>query len=199
MLFVAVIMLPVLCVAQESFERKLKLTIGKNKEEAAPVDVISSHNFIVVNDDKVAWQKVFVSGIGNIQDLQDQFFWKGFRNCRLLNDSTLVCDYIWRGRIPVQKYGYTRSKLPIFLLNMDKFTARIVVQLKKGRYRVTFDDIDTFNGSSGLTSGYLDFLVDERTGELRDGATLDVALDIFDRMLTDAVDFSEPGYLSPGF
>lgn len=199
MLFVAVIMLPELCLAQENFKRKSNLTIGKNKEVAAPVEVIDSHNFIVVNYDEVAWQKVFDSSIDDIQDLQGLFFWKGFRNCRLLNDSTLVCDYIWRGKIPVQKYGYKRGQMPLFLLNIDNFTARVVVQLKKGRYRVTFDNIYTFDRLSSIESGYLDFLVDESTGELRDESTLDVALDILDRMLTDAVDFSQPGYLSPDF
>lgn len=198
MLLAAVIMLPVLCQAQD-FERKLKLSIGNNKEETVPVEAIASHNFIVVNGSNVAWQKVFVSGIGNIQDLQDQFFWKGFHNCRILDDSTLVCDYTWRGQIPVQKYGYKRAKMPIFLLNIDKLIARIVVQVKNGRYRVTFDDIYSYGSHSVIASGYFDFLIDEKTGGLRDEATLDVALDVFDRMFTEAVDFSKPGYLSPDF
>lgn len=198
MLLAAVIMLPFLCQAQD-FERKLKLSIGNNKEETVPVDAIDSHNFIVVNGSDVAWQKVFVSGIGNIQDLQDQFFWKGFQNCRILDDSTLACDYTWRGPIPVQKYGYKRAKMPIFLLNIDKLIARIVVQVKNGRYRVTFDDIYAYGSHSVIASGYFDFLIDEKTGGLRDEATLDVALDVFDRMFTEAVDFSKPGYLSPDF
>lgn len=200
MLFAAAIMLPVLCQAQD-FERKLKLSIGNNKEETVPVEAIASHNFIVVDGSDVAWQKVFVSDIGNIQELQDQFFWKGFHNCRILDDSTLVCDYKWRGQIPVQKYGYKRAKMPVFLLNIDKFTTRVVVQLKRGRYRVTFDNIYTFGRLSGpgLESGYFDFLIDERTGGLRDEALLDVALDVLDRMFTEAVDFSKPGYLSPDF
>lgn len=200
MLFAAVIMLPVLCQAQD-FERKLKLSIGSNKEETLPVEVIDSHNFIVVDGSDVAWQKVFVSDIDNIQDLQDQFFWKGFHNCRILDDLTMVCDYIWRGWIPVQKYGYKRGKMPVFLLNIDKFTARVVVQVRNGRYRVTFDNIYTFGRLSGpgLESGYFDFLIDERTGGLRDEALLDVALDVLDRMFTEAVDFSKPGYLSPNF
>lgn len=200
MLFAAAIMLPVLCQAQD-FERKLKLSIGSNKEETLPVEVIDSHNFIVVDGSDVAWQKVFVSDIDNIQDLQDQFFWKGFHNCRILDDLTMVCDYIWRGWIPVQKYGYKRGKMPVFLLNIDKFTARVVVQVRNGRYRVTFDNIYTFGRLSGpgLESGYFDFLIDERTGGLRDEALLDVALDVLDRMFTEAVDFSKPGYLSPNF
>lgn len=200
MLFAAAIMLPVLCQAQD-FERKLKLSIGNNKEETLPVEVIDSHNFIVVDGSDVAWQKVFVSDIDNIQDLQDQFFWKGFHNCRILDDLTMVCDYIWRGWIPVQKYGYKRGKMPVFLLNIDKFTARVVVQVRNGRYRVTFDNIYTFGRLSGpgLESGYFDFLIDERTGGLRDEALLDVALDVLDRMFTEAVDFSKPGYLSPDF
>lgn len=200
MLFAAAIMLPVLCQAQD-FERKLKLSIGNNKEETVPVEAIASHNFIVVDGSDVAWQKVFVSGIGNIQDLQDQFFWKGFQNCRILDDSTLVCEYIWRGPIPVQKYGYRRGKMPVFLLNIDKFTTRVVVQLKRGRYRVTFDNIYTFGRLSGpgFESGYFDFLIDEKTGGFRDEALLDVALDVLDRMFTEAVDFSKPGYLSPDF
>lgn len=200
MLLAAVIMLPVLCQAQD-FERKLKLSIGNSKEETVPVETIASHNFIVVTGSDVAWQKVFGSDIGNIQDLQDLFFWKGFHNCRILGDSTLVCDYIWRGQIPVQKYGYRRGKMPVFLLNIDKFTTRVVVQLKRGRYRVTFDNIYTSGRLSGpgLESGYFDFLIDERTGGLRDEALLDVALDVLDRMFTEAVDFSKPGYLSPDF
>ena len=198
MLFAAAIMLPVLCQAQD-FERKLKLSIGNNKEETVPVEAIASHNFIVVDGSDVAWQKVFVSDIGNIQDLQGLFFWKGFQHCRILDDSTLVCDYTWRGPIPVQKYGYKRAKMPVFLLNIDKFTARVVVQVKNGRYRVTFDDIYAFGCQTGLASGYFDFLIDEKTGGFREEATLDVALDVFDRMFTEAVDFSKPGYLSPDF
>lgn len=200
MLFAAAIMLPVLCQAQD-FERKLKLSIGNNKEETVPVETIASHNFIVVDGSDVAWQKVFVSDIGNIQELQGLFFWKGFQHCRILDDSTLVCDYTWRGQIPVQKYGYKRGKMPVFLLNIDKFTTRVVVQLKRGRYRVTFDNIYTFGRLSGpgLESGYFDFLIDEKTGGFRDEALLDVALDVLDRMFTEAVDFSKPGYLSPDF
>lgn len=198
MLLAAVIMLPVLCQAQD-FERKLKLSIGNNKEETVPVEAIASHNFIVVNGSDVAWQKVFCSGIGNIQDLQDQFFRKGFHNCRILDDFTLVCDYTWRGPIPVQKYGYKRARMPVFLLNIDKLIARIVVQVKNGRYRVTFDNIYASGYYPGIESGYFDFLIDERTGGLRDEALLDVALDVLDRMFTEAVDFSKPGYLSPNF
>lgn len=198
MLLAAVIMLPVLCQAQD-FERKLKLSIGSNKEETLPVEAIASHNFIVVDGSDVAWQKVFVSDIDNIQDLQDQFFWKGFQNCRILDDSTMACDYIWRGRIPVQKYGYKRAKMPVFLLNIGKLIARIVVQVKNGRYRVTFDNIYASGCYPGIESGHFDFLIDEKTGGLRDEAILDAALDVFDRMFTEAVDFSKPGYLSPDF
>lgn len=198
MLLAAVIMLPVLCQAQD-FERKLKLSIGSNKEETVPVEAIASHNFIVVDGSDVAWQKVFVSGIGNIQYLQDQFFWKGFHNCRILDDSTLVCDYTWRGPIPVQKYGYKRAKMPIFLLNLDKLIARVVVQVKNDRYRVTFDDLYAYGSQSVIASGYFDFLIDEKTGGFREVATLDVALDVLDRMFTEAVDFTQPGYLSPDF
>lgn len=198
MLFAAAIMLPVLCQAQD-FERKLKLSIGNNKEETVPVEAIASHNFIVVDGSDVAWQKVFVSDIGNIQELQGLFFWKGFPHCRILDDSTLVCEYIWRGPIPVQKYGYKRVKMPVFLLNIDKFTARVVVQVKNGRYRVTFDNIYASGQIAGIESGYFDFLIDEKTGGFREVATLDVALDVLDRMFTEAVDFSKPGYLSPDF
>ena len=198
MLFAAVIMLPVLCQAQD-FERKLKLSIGNNKEETVPVEAIASHNFIVVDGSDVAWQKVFVSDIGNIQELQGLFFWKGFQHCRILDDSTLVCDYTWRGQIPVQKYGYKRAKMPVFLLNIDKFTARVVVQVKNDRYRVTYDGIYAYGSQSVIASGDFDFLIDEKTGGFRDEAMLDVALDVFDRMFTEAVDFSKPGYLSPDF
>ena len=189
---------PVLCQAQD-FERKLKLSIGNNKEETVPVETIASHNFIVVDGSDVAWQKVFVSDIGNIQELQGLFFWKGFPHCRILDDSTLVCDYKWRGQIPVQKYGYRRGKMPVFLLNIDKFTARVVVQVKNDRYRVTFDDIYASGRMAGIESGYFDFLIDEKTGGFREAALLDVALDVLDRMFTEAVDFSKPGYLSPDF
>lgn len=198
MLFAAAIMLPILCQAQD-FERKLKLSIGNNKEETVPVEAIASHNFIVVDGSDVAWQKVFVSDIGNIQELQGLFFWKGFPHCRILDDSTLVCDYKWRGQIPVQKYGYRRGKMPVFLLNIDKLKARVVVQVKNGRYRVTFDDIYASGRIAGIESGYFDFLIDEKTGGLREVATLDVALDVLDRMFTEAVDFSKPGYLSHDF
>ena len=198
MLLAAAIMLPVLCQAQD-FERKLKLSIGNNKEETVPVEAIASHNFIVVDGCDVAWQKVFVSDIGNIQELQGLFFWKGFPHCRILDDSTLVCDYKWRGQIPVQKYGYRRAKMPVFLLNIDKLIARIVVQVRNGRYRVTFDNIYASGRYPGIESGYFDFLIDEKTGGFRDEALLDVALDVLDRMFTEAVDFSKPGYLSPDF
>lgn len=188
--------LTVLCSAQE-FEPRLKLTIGKNKGTEI-VDNKDSHNFVTM-DREAVWQKVYDSDVETIHDLEGMFFEHGFTGCQILNDSTLVCRYICRGGIPYQRYGYNRMKLPIFISNVIYLEARVVAQLKKGRYRITFDNIYTRGRNDGIASGYTDFLVDESTGELVDDRNLYIALEVMDKLFSNAVDFSGRGYLSADF
>lgn len=188
--------LTVLCSAQE-FEPRLKLTIGKNKGTEI-VDNNDPHNFVTM-DTEAVWQKVYDSDVETIHDLEGMFFEHGFTGCQILNDSTLVCRYICHGGIPYQRYGYNRMKLPIFISNVIYLEARVVAQLKKGRYRITFDNIYTRGRNDGITSGYTDFLVDESTGELVDDRNLYIALEVMDKLFSDAVDFSGRGYLSADF
>lgn len=188
--------LTVLCSAQE-FEPRLKLTIGKNKGTEI-VDNKDPHNFVTMDRDAV-WQKVYDSDVETIHDLEGMFFEHGFTGCQILNDSTLVCRYICRGGIPYQRYGYNRMKLPIFISNVIYLEARVVAQLKKGRYRITFDNIYTRGRNDGIASGYTYFLVDESTGELVDDRNLCIALEVMDKLFSDAVDFSGRCYLSADF
>lgn len=188
--------LTVLCSAQE-FEPRLKLTIGKNKGTEI-VDNKDPHNFVTM-DREAVWQKVYDSDVETIHDLEGMFFEHGFTGCQILNDSTLVCRYICRGGIPYQRYGYNRMKLPIFISNVIYLEARVVAQLKKGRYRITFDNIYTRGRNDGIASGYTDFLFYESTGELVDDRNLYIALEVMDKLFSDAVDFSGLGYLSADF
>ena len=188
--------LTMLCSAQE-FEPRLKLTIGKNKGTEI-VDNKDPHNFVTM-DREAVWQKVYDSDVETIHDLARPFFEHGFSGCKIVDDSTLVCRYICRGGIPYQRYGYNRMKLPIFISNVIYLEARVVAQLKKGRYRITFDNIYTRGRNDGIASGYTDFLVDESTGELIDDRNLYIALEVMDKLFSDAVDFSGRGYLSADF
>ena len=188
--------LTVLCSAQE-FEPRLKLTIGKNKGTEI-VDNKDPHNFVTM-DREAFWQKVYDSDVETIHDLEGMFFEHGFTGCQILNDSTLVCRYICRGSIPYQRYGYNRMKLPIFISNVIYLEARVVAQMKKGRYRITFDNIYTRGRNDGIASGYTDFLVDKSTGELVDDRNLYIALEVMDKLFRDAVDFSGRCYLSTDF
>lgn len=197
MLLAAVIMLPVLCQAQD-FEPRLRLTIGKNKG-AEIVDNKDLHNFVTISDREAIWQKVYDSDVETIHVLEGLFFGHGFTGCQILDDSTLVCRYVCHGGIPYQRYGYNRMKLPIFLSSVVFLEARVIAQLKEGRYRITFDNIYTRGRNDGIASGYTDFLIDENTGKFVDNRNLDIILEVLDKLFTEAVDFSMPGYLSPDF
>lgn len=189
--------LPVLCSAQD-FEPRLRLTIGKNKG-AEIVDNKDLHNFVTISDREAVWQKVYDSDVETIHDLDGLFFEHGFAGCQILNDSTLVCRYTCHGGIPYQRYGYNRMKLPIFILNVVYLEARVVAQLKEGRCRITFDNIYARGRSDGIASGYTDFLVDENTGKFVDNRNLNIALEVLDKLFSEAVDFSSHGYLFANF
>ena len=199
MLFAAAIMLPVLCSAQE-FEPRLKLTIGKKNKRAEIVENKDPHNFVTISDREAVWQRVYDSKVETIHDLEGLFFMHGFTDIEILDDSTLVCRYLCHGGIPYQRYGYNRMKLPIYLSNIATLKARVIAQLKEGRYRITIDNIYTRGRQdSVIASGFTDFLINEDTGTFIDDRNLYLILEVLDKLFTEAVDFSKPGYLSPDF
>lgn len=191
--------LPVICSAQD-LESSLELTGDKNNASTNEVAKITDrHNFVVISDRDVVWQKVYNSDVKTIHDLEGLFFGHGFTDCQTLNDSTLVCRYNCHGGIPYKRYGYSRMKLPLSVLSVRDLEARVVVQMKNGKYRITFDNIYTCNGSAGIKNGYTDFFIENITGELYDKRQLSIAMEVLDKLFTEAVDFSRQGYLSTDF
>lgn len=191
--------LPVICSAQD-LESSLELTGDKNNASTNEVAKIADrHNFVVISDRDVVWQKVYDSDVKTIHDLEGLFFGHGFTDCQTLNDSTLVCRYNCHGGIPYKRYGYSRMKLPLSVLSVRDLEARVVVQMKNGKYRITFDNIFTCNGSAGIKNGYTDFFIENITGELYDKRQLSIAMEVLDKLFTEAVDFSRQGYLSTDF
>lgn len=191
--------LPVICSAQD-LESSLELTGDKNNAATNETAKITDrHNFVVISDRDVVWQKVYNSDVKTIHDLEGLFFGHGFTDCQTLNDSTLVCRYNCHGGIPYKRYGYSRMKLPLSVLSVRDLEARVVVQMKDGKYRITFDNIYTCNGSAGIKNGYTDFFIENITGELYDKRQLSIAMEVLDKLFTEAVDFSRQGYLSTDF
>ena len=191
--------LPVICSAQD-LESSLELTGDKNNAATNETAKITDrHNFVVISDRDVVWQKVYNSDVKTIHDLEGLFFGHGFTDCQTLNDSTLVCRYNCHGGIPYKRYGYSRMKLPLSVLSVRDLEARVVVQMKDGKYRITFDNIYTCNGSAGIKNGYTDFFIENITGELYDKRQLSIAMEILDKLFTEAVDFSRQGYLATDF
>lgn len=191
--------LPVICSAQD-LESSLELTGDKNNASTNEVAKIADrHNFVVISDRDVVWQKVYNSDVKTIHDLEGLFFGHGFTDCQTLNDSTLVCRYNCHGGIPYKRYGYSRMKLPLSVLSVRDLEARVVVQMKDGKYRITFDNIYTCNGSAGIKNGYTDFFIENITGELYDKRQLSIAMEVLDKLFTEAVDFSRQGYLATDF
>lgn len=191
--------LPVICPAQD-LESSLELTGDKNNASTNEVAKITDrHNFVVISDRDVVWQKVYNSDVKTIHDLEGLFFGHGFTDCQTLNDSTLVCRYNCHGGIPYKRYGYSRMKLPLSVLSVRDLEARVVVQMKDGKYRITFDNIFTCNGSAGIKNGYTDFFIENITGELYDKRQLSIAMEVLDKLFTEAVDFSRQGYLATDF
>ena len=189
----------VICSSQD-LESSLELTGDKNNASTNEVAKIADrHNFVVIGDREVIWQKVYDSDVKTIHDLEGLFFRHGFTDCQTLNDSTLVCRYACHGGIPYKRYGYSRMKLPLSVLSVRDLEARVVVQMKDGKYRITFDNIFTCNGSAGIKNGYTDFFIENITGELYDKRQLSIAMEVLDKLLTEAVDFSRQGYLSTDF
>lgn len=199
LLLVMAAALMVICSAQD-LESSLELTGDKNNAATNETAKITDrHNFVVIGDREVIWQKVYDSDVKTIHDLEGQFFEKGFSDCQILNDSTLVCRFICHGGIPYKRYGYSRMKLPLLLLSVRDLEARVVTQLKDGKYRITFDNIYTCNGSAGIKNGYTDFFIENITGELYDKRQLSIAMEVLDKLFTEAVDFSRQSYLSTDF
>lgn len=191
--------LPVICSAQD-LESSLELTGDKNNASTNETAIITArHNFVVFSDRDVVWQKVYNSDVKTIHDLEGLFFEHGFTNCQTLNDSTLVCRYNCHGGIPYKRYGYSRMKLPLSVLSVRDLEARVVVQMKDVKYRITFDNIYTCNGSAGIKNGYTDFFIENISGELYDKRQLSIAMEVLDKLFTEAVDFSRQGYLSTDF
>lgn len=199
LLLVMAAALPVICSAQD-LESSLELTGDKNNASTNEVAKITDrHNFVVISDRDVVWQKVYNSDVKTIHDLEGLFFGHGFTDCQTLNDSTLVCRYNCHGGIPYKRYGYSRMKLPLSVLSVRDLEARVVVQMKNGKYRITFDNIYTCNGSAGIKNGYTDFFIENITGELYDKRQLSIAMEVLDKLFTEAVDFSRQGYLATDF
>ena len=191
--------LPVICSAQD-LESSFELTGDKNNASTNEAEEITDrHNFVVISDRDVVWQKVYNSDVKTIHDLEGLFFGHGFTNCQTLNDSTLVCRYACHGGIPYKRYGYSRMKLPLSVLSVRDLEARVVAQLRNGKYRITFDNIYTCNGSAGIKNGYTDFFIENITGELYDKRQLSIAMEVLDKLFTEAVDFSRQGYLATDF
>ena len=90
-------------------------------------------------------------------------------------------------------------KLPLSVLSVRDLEARVVVQMKNGKYRITFDNIYTCNGSADIKNGYTDFFIENITGELYDKRQLSIAMEVLDKLFTEAVDFSRQGYLATDF
>lgn len=191
--------IPVICSAQD-LESSLELTGDKNNASTNETAKITDrHNLVVISDRDVVWQKVYDSDVKTIHDLEGLFFGHGFTDCQTLNDSTLVCRYNCHGGIPYKRYGYSRMKLPLSVLSVRDLEARVVVQMKDGKYRITFDNIFTCNGSAGIKNGYTDFFIENITGELYDKRQLSIAMEVLDKLFTEAVDFSRQGYLATDF
>lgn len=199
LLLVMAAAIPVICSAQD-LESSLELTGDKNNAATNETAKITDrHNFVVISDREVVWQKVYDSDVKTIHDLEGLFFGHGFTDCQTLNDSTLVCRYNCHGGIPYKRYGYSRMKLPLSVLSVRDLEARVVVQMKDGKYRITFDNIYTCNGSAGIKNGYTDFFIENITGELYDKRQLSIAMEVLDKLFTEAVDFSRQGYLATDF
>lgn len=199
LLLVMAAALPVICSAQD-LESSFELTGDKNNASTNETAKITDcHNFVVIRDQDVVWQKVYNSAVKTIHDLEGLFFVHGFTDCQTLNDSTLVCRYNCHGGIPYKRYGYSRMKLPLSVLSVRDLEARVVVQMKNVKYRITFDNISTCNGSAGIKNGYTDFFIDNISGELYDKRQLSIAMEVLDKLFTEAVDFSRQGYLATDF
>lgn len=199
LLLVMAAALTVICSAQD-LESSLELTGDKNNVSTNETAKITDrHNFVVISDRDVVWQKVYDSDVKTIHDLEGLFFGHGFTNCQTLNDSTLVCRYNCHGGLPYKRYGYSRMKLPLSVLSVRDLEARVVVQMKNGKYRITFDNIYTCNGSAGIKNGYTDFFIENISGELYDKRQLSIAMEVLDKLFTEAVDFSRQGYLATDF
>ncbi len=199
LLLVMAAALTVICSAQD-LESSLELNGDKNNAATNETAKITDrHNFVVIGDREVIWQKVYDSDVQTIHDLEGLFFGHGFTDCQTLNDSTLACRYVCHGGIPYKRYGYSRMKLPLSVLSVRDLEARVVVQMKNGKYRITFDNIYTCNGSAGIKNGYTDFFIDNISGEFYDKRQLSIAMEVLDKLFTEAVDFSRQGYLATDF
>lgn len=64
------------------FESSFELTGDKNNASTNETAKITDcHNFVVIRDQDVVWQKVYNSAVKTIHDLEGLFFGHGFTDC----------------------------------------------------------------------------------------------------------------------
>ena len=95
------------------------------------------NNFGVTNNGKAYWQKVYNTDIPR-EDMLNNIINNG--NFVDINDGDVITFRIYRGKLDVTDYGYTRGSVPIYVTTYD-VSCFVTVQIKDGKYRVTADNI----------------------------------------------------------
>ena len=95
------------------------------------------NNFGVTDGGNVYWQKVYNIAISR-EDILNIIINDG--NFVDINNGDVITFRVYRSKLDVNDYGYSRGNVPIYVTAYD-ISCFVTVQIKEGKYRVTVDNI----------------------------------------------------------
>lgn len=155
----------------------------------ASVTMMQAQSFYADNGNKLAWQKIYESDMTSTDIVKSLYMSGNYTNIQIIDDSFIAATLI-ATNVDYEKMGYKRMNLPIYLSNNLLGPARVIVQIKEGKYLVTVNNIAlTGKSSSPLEGGYLtDLAIDSK------GFTTSFAgpvVIIYDTTLTELTTFEK--------
>lgn len=154
-----------------------------------------TYNFRV-HDGALVWQKVYVSGGRDAKALKSWAVKHNLTRVQVIDDSTLVCK-LPGTRIPYKSYGFTAGNTSILIINAA-LSARIIIQVKDDRYRVTADHL-YFDSGAPMTTGTAEETFVDKRGDLNDNFGQKCHGWLLDQWLLRCFDPAQSNYLDDDF
>lgn len=139
-----------------------------------------------VDNDKLAWQKIFQSDMNAVDIVKSMHMSGDFRDIEIIDESFIVAT-LRLINVDYEKLGYKRMNLPLYISNNYFGPANIIIQVKEGRYLVTINNMLLTSQAGTSLGGTID---DMAIGENGFTATFtQYGAPIYDSVLTQCVTF----------
>lgn len=111
----------------------------------------NAQSFFIENG-KILWQHTFESDLDATEIVKAMHMSGKFTNIEIV-DSTFVTARLTPQTAEIEKYGYRRMHIPIYLANNDFGPAKIIIQIKPGVYRATATNMILTDATASQLSG----------------------------------------------